>query len=679
MFSSDNNLFCGKSDSQLEFYDFKRISRVDVMESKGPILDFDYCPFSPSISAYLNGDLSIIDLRENRPHSLYSNANSGNIIKWNPIIPYWIATASASSLSFYDIRYNSQSPLSTIQHGNIHELCWSAGNCDLIMATSRDRRTNLWSLNHSQDDCRLGMTMTRFDLRSVTACSANNLFYGLDDSDSLIKIEIRPEYLRKIAPIDDTINSELQIIGESIYTGNFDNFQRQLEEISKESDYKKLKELISLITKKFIGNFKKETFDANLISTMAIEDGNVFKVNNNVLPMEKMSEILNLIDKLRLKIRIIELLSLNDFDSLKKFYKLLTNELCKNESFLEAEDSIKMFAMFLKSDRLMALNFVKDFVRANPFGISENLKVWIWMLGFPTIFDSKAYELIKIRPSLSKSIVDLGEADDGEDDSWENHLINIRNEFYDSILKKAELSSVADELDELAILDESSRAKTTASISAKAAASLLAKTSSSISAHSSSNLLKSNQKIIQQIFLNLEGNPMKLDEFLNIESCLLTNYGFIDGIIDGILDGKDIFIISAELIKIVLENSFKTESKRAKTSLLRDFFLLSFRLQVLTEGTPINLAIFEFVSTVAFSKLKLILSSNLDNRLRGIASIIRIGTDFYCTFTEDQLDYLADALKMLRKPDDVGNIKVEHFEHVKSVKFKDELSNFLNK
>lgn len=601
----------------LEYYDFKRISRVGLLESKFSISDFDVCPFNPSISAYLNGTFNIVDVRDNNKHLvLYQNQNNincGNIIKWNPIVPYWIATATNTSLNFYDIRYNSGSPISTIKHGNIHELCWSSGNSDLILANSRDRRMNLWSLNHSEDDCRLGMTMTRFDIGSLTSdLNSLNMFYGLDDSDSLIKIEIRSEYLSKLAPIDDTVDSEFQIIEESIYAGDFDNIKRKLEQISSESDYKTLKNLVSLLSRKFIKNSRQEPFDETLISSITrTSSSTILKANNIMSSGQVLTEIQNLIDKLRLKIRLIELLAANDFESLKKFSKLIVSEICKNENFLEVKDSIKLFALILKNDRLMALNFLKEFIEANPFGISENLKIWIWMFVFPSIFDAKSYELIKIRPSLSKSIVNCHDDSEDVDDSWENYLSTIRNQFYDSILNSKDLKD------------------------------------------SNGDLIQENQKIIQQVYLNLEGNPIKLEKFLTLEACLFNRdgtdnvfYEFEKDILDEKEEGEP--IISAELIKILLEKSFKTSSKTSKTTFLRDFFLLAFRLTVLTERTPINLAISEFISTVAFSKLKLILST-LENsetlKAAAIEMLNEIVNDSYCTFTDEQLDYLSNAFE----------------------------------
>ena len=604
----------------LEYYDFKRISRVGLLESKFNISDFDVCPFNPSISAYLNGSFNIVDVRDNnKPLLLYQNQNNihcGNIIKWNPIVPYWIATATNTSLNFYDIRYNSGSPISIIKHGNIHELCWSSGNSDLILANSRDRRMNLWSLNHSEDDCRLGMTMTRFDIGSLTNDLNNlNMFYGLDDSDSLIKIEIRSEYLSKLAPIDDTIDSEFQIIEESIYAGDFDKIKRKLEQISSESDYKTLKNLVSLLSRKFIKNSQQEPFDETLISsiTRTSSSSTILKANNIMSSDQVLTEIQNLIDKLRLKIRLIELLAANDFESVKKFFKLIVSEICKNENFLEMKVSIKLFALVLKNDRSMALNFLKEFIGANPFGISENLKNWIWMFVFPSIFDAKSYELIKIRPSLSKSIVNCHDDSGDVDDSWENYLSTIRNQFYDSILNSKDSKDLKEDL------------------------------------------IQENQKIIQQVYLNLEGNPIKLEKFLTLEACLLKldntdNVFVFDAFEKDILDEKEEGepIISAELIKILLEKSFKTSSKTSKTTFLRDFFLLAFRLTVLTERTPINLAISEFISTVAFSKLKLILST-LENsetlKASAIEMLNEIVNDSYCTFTDEQLDYLSNAFE----------------------------------
>ena len=98
-----------------------------------------------------------------------------------------------------------------------------------------------------------------------------------------------------------------------------------------------------------------------------------------------LTEIQNLIDKLRLKIRLIELLAANDFESFKKFSKLIVSEICKNENFLEMKDSIK-FILILKNDRSMALNFFEEFIEANPFWDIRESEIWIWMFVFPSIF-----------------------------------------------------------------------------------------------------------------------------------------------------------------------------------------------------------------------------------------------------------------------------------------------------
>ena len=111
-----------------------------------------------------------------------------------------------------------------------------------------------------------------------------------------------------------------------LFNINFDKFMLKLEEISKESDYNKLKELISLITKKLIRNYRQETFDETLISSITTttrgeqtyKDENVFKASNNILALGELTEIRNFIDKIRFKIRIIELLSSNEKNLLFK-------------------------------------------------------------------------------------------------------------------------------------------------------------------------------------------------------------------------------------------------------------------------------------------------------------------------------------------------------------------------
>lgn len=593
----------------------------------------------PSVLAYSNGNLNIIDVREGMEcRSLYKQTNPGGLIKWNPIVPYWIASASTDSLNIYDIRYNSPLPVISLHHSHIHSLCWSAVNSDLILAASSDRRANLWSINRGEEDCRLGMKINRFELGSIAASNdRNHLFYGLDGSDSLIKIKIRPEYLTSIAPEHD--NFDYKDIGAALYCSDYTNFCKTLSEITRENfesgNYAKLKQLVLLTTP---SQSKTIKFDEKILASIEIEKDfkefkELLKQSTGIFAFkdEELEEIHKFADQIRLKIRIAELLAAEDIVSLKMFLNLIISSYCTDLNFLSRSQSIKLMALLLKSNRQDAFTFLSEIIRTNPFGAPEIIQIWIWMACYPTIFDSKSFELIMIRPSLSKSVADLEQefeedADELQGDvKIEKYLEWMRYQFYDSWLQHQQIGP-----------------------------------------HFT--------KIIHQISLNLGAIPIDFEKLTNPD---------LEEINAALLEGRaDASIISAEIVKLLLEYTLRRSSD-TKT-FMTDFFLASFRLQILTEKTPIYSGIQEFITTIGFSRLKFLLIKAKDQLSisRAINSIITIGTDQYSTISEDQLNYLADRLQLL--VDEISDFSMIYADFkvdnaLKSLKFRNELKRIKEK
>jgi WD40 repeat protein len=592
----------------------------------------------PSVLAYTNGNLNIIDTREGTTvhKSLYKQANPGGLIKWNQAVPYWIATASTKSLNIYDIRYNSSSPVIIFNHSNINSLCWSPNNSDLILAASSDRRINIWSMSRDEEDCRLGMKMNRFEIGSLTASKhQNHVFYGLDDADSLLKIKIRSEYLALITPHKD--DSEYKDIEEALYSADYNNYKDKLTEISRETfdsagDFSKLKQLILLTTP---SKSKTMTFDEKCLARIEIKSNlkefkELLKQSTSfAFTFKESEEIQQFADHLRLKIRIAELLGSEDFESMKMFLNSITSAFCSDLNYLSRSQSIKLMALLLKNDRKSAFTFLSKIISSNPFGTPEIIQIWIWMSCYPTIFDSKSFELIKIRPSLSKSFHDLdSELYDGDDEDIYDDDLKIgkflekmRYQFYDSLLLNQQIGP-------------------------------------------------QNTKIIQQLFLNLGSSPINFDKLIDTSDTIL---GQIHAAL--LEERGDVFIISAETIKLLLESALKVSAKNS----LIEFFLLAFRLQVLTEKTPIYSGIQEFITSVGFSRLKFLLAKNQD--AMAVNSIVAIATDHYSTLSEDQLNYLADQIKFIvDKISDFSLIwndfRIEN--EFKSLKFKSELEKLKN-
>ena len=597
----------------------------------------------PSVIAFTNGNLNIIDTRENCGSRLplYKQRNLGELIKWNPIVPYWIAAASSNVLNFYDIRYNSCSPVLSINHSNVNSICWSPINSDLILAASSDRRVNLWSMSKGQEDCRLGMKMNRFEIGSLIASKdQSHVYYGLDDADSIVKIKIRSEYLSHLAP--NYFNSEYQDIEEALYSSDYTSFKTKLSEISNETlelgNYSKLKQLVLLATPS-----KSETlkFDEKCLSSIEIkkdvkEFRELLKQSTSFtfkapFGIKESEETQKFVDQMRLKIRIVELLAKQDFESLEMFLNLIISSFSTDLNYLNKNQSIKLMALLLKNDRKSAYNFLSKIISANPFGTPEIIQIWIWMFCYPTIFDQKSFELIKIRPSLSKSVYEIElEIDEGEEDSFdedlkiEKCLERMRIQFYDSLILNQKIG-------------------------------------------------QQNIKIIHQLFLNLGTNPINFDHLIDTSETVLKQ------IHAALLDEKgNVFILSAETIKLLLEAALRYSSK----SFLNEFFLISFRLQVLTEKTPIYSGIQEFINSVGFSRLKFLLNKCHDDSsiTRAINSIITIGSDQYSTLSEDQLNYLAEYLhSSIGKITNLSSICVNfRIDEMKSSKFKLELLNLIN-
>lgn len=100
-----------------------------------------------------NGDLKIYDLRQSNPKkSIWTahDAHEGAIrdIRWNPFIPYWVATAGEDSIiRVWDIRME-RSPVRELSNhlNSVNSISWSPTNCDILVSGGSDRRYNIWNL-----------------------------------------------------------------------------------------------------------------------------------------------------------------------------------------------------------------------------------------------------------------------------------------------------------------------------------------------------------------------------------------------------------------------------------------------------------------------------------------------------------------------------------------------------
>ncbi len=305
--------------------------------------------------------MNIFDFRESlaAPALLQKQSSAASVLKWNPQVPYWIATGSANHLEIFDIRYSGRQPLLQISSAGISQLCWSQSNCDLILASSKDRRINLWALGHDTSYCRLNTMSVRYEFSSLCPGSLNNpnQFYGLDANDSLVKVQLTCDYLSKIAPHQSN-DPRFQELEEVLYTRDSVALQQKLLEASKADStsdcFRQVKQLILhsmtsaqnvlKLDTKLIGSIKMDDSLAafrNLLasSTATIQQTYVRRQS------EPGSKLQGIFDALRLKVRISELIAAEDAESLLKFCKTILGALKQDPEMLNQAQLIVIISI----------------------------------------------------------------------------------------------------------------------------------------------------------------------------------------------------------------------------------------------------------------------------------------------------------------------------------------------
>ncbi|KAJ1336239.1 hypothetical protein BSLG_007467 [Batrachochytrium salamandrivorans] len=91
-------------------------------------------------------------------------------IKFNPFVPYWVASSDASGvIKVWDIRYSAGPAACITDHfDSVNSIAWSNTHCDIISSASSDRAWRAWSIQPDQ---------------LVSAVSTPNMFIGFPGSD----------------------------------------------------------------------------------------------------------------------------------------------------------------------------------------------------------------------------------------------------------------------------------------------------------------------------------------------------------------------------------------------------------------------------------------------------------------------------------------------------------------
>lgn len=131
-----------------------------IKGSNSPLLCGQWNPRNPNelIIGGTSRGLKLLDLRHVDSPSAsrlakwtcdFAHLDSIRDVKWNPLIPYWVASAGNDSIvNIWDIRYNSGEPIVSLHgHDNlVRSVSWSRVHAEMLATGSIDQTLKLWSL-----------------------------------------------------------------------------------------------------------------------------------------------------------------------------------------------------------------------------------------------------------------------------------------------------------------------------------------------------------------------------------------------------------------------------------------------------------------------------------------------------------------------------------------------------
>lgn len=224
----------------------------------------------------------------------------------------------------------------------------------------------------------------------------------------------------------------------------------------------------------------------------------------------------------------------------------------------------------LKSHRKEALEFIH---------LLPEQPVLLWLASYPTIFDTRSYECLRTRMSLSRSMDDLN-----SELLHDEHVPvcdRLRQEQFDALIEDPTIGQQTQKI-----------AQQVAYTQVK-------------SAQSSAEL--------EEIILSEDSEALK-------------------------------HIVCVEPVKELLEGLVKQDS-------LIPFFAVAFRLHLITAKTPFNSGLTEFITGVAFPRLKAVLKRAVGKPFTSGPSAVRmllaIVADPFCAFGPEQMNVLVELFSQI--------------------------------
>jgi len=328
-----------------------------------------------------NGSIKIIDCRKldigaatelirSQRQNIHNNAVRS--LDFNPIIPFWLATASNDgTVKIWDIRKTIE-PLITLQgHQNmVRSVRWSNTHCDVLASGGSDHVVKLWSLRvppHYEWSSFSGFQNPIIDIRF----SKTNL-YSLSASGKFTAISIDPSVLN---PLIESKNPKLHDVETALSSRTFRNAFMKMHQaalnLKEKGDLDGALDLLSLSVPLDPYNLRTPISETDPIDRFHKE----VKEFSYLIPRQYLdycwkSTERRAVEKLEknlsnqtLNYRILKLVKQKDFKEIHKIEKQVVNKMQEDLHCIEVDTLSDVIDLFLAFNYVEGMEFAKRMSR----------------------------------------------------------------------------------------------------------------------------------------------------------------------------------------------------------------------------------------------------------------------------------------------------------------------------